>query len=392
LKPLLARGFAGGLLLLSLAIGCGPVGSGSSTTQVARFRIELAPSPEPGASFDAVGLSDPQLEAIAKLDAAARAAMLQVFVAASGPDAPPMAGEAVVADRRLRFTPRYPLKPGVRYRAVLQMSRLPGGYRDAPDVTAEFELPPGEPQPKATVTHIYPTADTLPENQLKFYIHFSAPMSRGEAYGHVHLLDADGKEVDAPFLELGEELWDPDFRRFTLLFDPGRIKRGLKPREEVGPVLEEGKRYTLVVDADWHDATGQTLVGELRKSFDVGPPDNAPLDTALWKIDPPAAGARAGLVVRFPEPLDHSMLERVVEVADSSGRKIAGSIEVLDGETRWQFTPAEPWQAGEYRLVADATLEDLAGNSIGRAFDVDLFGPVQKTIETETVEIPFAVK
>ena len=43
--------------------------------------------------------------------------------------------------------------------------------------------------------------------------------------------------------------------RFTLLFDPGRIKRGLKPAQRrVGPVLEEGKSYTLVIDRGWTDA------------------------------------------------------------------------------------------------------------------------------------------
>ncbi len=103
-----------------------------------------------------------------------------------------------------------------------------------------------------------PRATILPENLLRFYIHFSAPMSRGEAYHRIKLLDATGKPVADPFLELGEELWSNDGTRFTLLFDPGRIKRGLKPREEVGPVLEAGKSYCLVIDRDWPDATGKS--------------------------------------------------------------------------------------------------------------------------------------
>ena len=74
-----------------------------------------------------------------------------------------------------------------------------------------------------------------------------------------HLLDAAAKEVDLPFLELEQELWDSSGKRFTLFFDPGRIKRGLKPREEVGPALEEGKSYTFVVDRAWHDAQGDSL-------------------------------------------------------------------------------------------------------------------------------------
>src|SRR5438105_1654786 len=79
-------------------------------------------------------------------------------------------------------------------------------------------------------------------------------MGRGAAYHHIRLLDATGRPVDAPFLELEEELWSNDGMRFTLLFDPGRIKRGLKPREELGPVLGAGKSYTLVIDGAWPDA------------------------------------------------------------------------------------------------------------------------------------------
>ena len=34
-------------------------------------------------------------------------------------------------------------------------------------------------------------------------------------------------------------------KRFTLFFDPGRIKRGLLSQQELGIALHEGKRYTL---------------------------------------------------------------------------------------------------------------------------------------------------
>jgi hypothetical protein len=34
-------------------------------------------------------------------------------------------------------------------------------------------------------------------------------------------------------------------------------------------------------------------------------------------------------------------------------------------------------------------LEDLAGNRIGRAFDVDTFAPITKAIAGETVVLPF---
>ena len=319
------------------------------------------------------------------------AELLSVRVADAEPDVPDVSGRVVLQESALYFAPRYPLRPGMRYRVVYRPSRLPGGDTAAEDVVDELTIFDPEPGPPTEVTRVYPTADRLPENQLKFYIHFSAPMSRGEAYQRVHLLDAQGNEVDAPFLELGQELWDPDMRRFTLLFDPGRIKRGLKPREEIGPVLEAGKRYTLVVDADWADAGGRSLAAEMRKTFDVLPPDDAPLDVEAWQIDPPASGTTDPLVVRFGEPLDHSLLGRMVQVIDPNGERISGAIEVTDHESCWRFKPRRPWTAGQYQLVADTRLEDLAGNSIGRAFDVDVFERVEQRITTENVSVSFSI-
>ncbi|MCH7864908.1 MAG: hypothetical protein IIC56_06820, partial [Proteobacteria bacterium] len=104
------------------------------------------------------------------------------------------------------------------------------------------------------MTQVYPSADVLPENLLKFYLHFSAPMSRGDSYQHIRLVRQNGSVVDLPFLELDQELWDRRQTRLTLLFDPGRIKRGLKPHEEVGPALKPGRRYTLEIDAHWLNA------------------------------------------------------------------------------------------------------------------------------------------
>ena len=148
-------------------------------------------------------------------------------------------------------------------------------------------------------------------------------MSRGEAYRRIRLLDAAGKPVDDPFLELDEELWSPDGTRFTLLFDPGRIKRGLKPREEVGPVLEAGKSYYLVIDRDWLDADGKPLKAGFRKTFRVGPPDETSPDPKTWSVRPPAPETRDPLEVRFPEPLDRALLDRLIAVRDGADKRRA---------------------------------------------------------------------
>jgi hypothetical protein len=47
-----------------------------------------------------------------------------------------------------------------------------------------------------------------------------------------------------------QELWNPEMTRFTLFFEPGRIKQGLVSRQELGPSLTSGRTYTLVIDPD----------------------------------------------------------------------------------------------------------------------------------------------
>ena len=95
-----------------------------------------------------------------------------------------------------------------------------------------------------------------------------------------------------PFLELDQELWDRDNRRFTVLFDPGRIKRGLASRAEAGPALEPGRSYTLIVDPAWQDGNGVPLAQEYRKTFRVAPDLRVPPDPKKWRITVPAAGTR----------------------------------------------------------------------------------------------------
>jgi len=282
---------------------------------------------------------------------------------------PPVIGSYRVESSALIFEPRFPLSAGLRFRAVFEPARLPGSNQaQAKAVVAHFTIPKAPSTSTAKVDHVYPTDNVLPENLLKFYIHFSAPMSRGEAYQHIHLIGSGGKEVDLPFLRLEEELWNRNQTRFTLFFDPGRIKRGLKPREEVGPALEEGKSYTLVIDSDWLDAESNPLKEPFRKSFRVGPPDDDPIDPKNWKLETPAAGSLTPLQLIFPKPLDHALLERLIAVTDSADHELEGTIAATEKETHWSFTPKQSWQAGVYQLTVDTTLEDLAGNSIGRPF------------------------
>ena len=299
--------------------------------------------------------------------------VLAVRVAAGAArEAPPMLGEYAVSGDALVFTPRFDLKPGLRYRATFDPSQLPGATEGSTDrVTVDIQLPGGEPPaPETRVEAVYPSSDELPENLLRFYIQFSAPMRQGESYRFVHLVAIGGDEVELPFLELAEELWDPGGRRLTLLLDPGRIKRGLVPHEEVGVALRAGTRYALVVDRTWRDAQGAALVEGARKEFLALAPDRSSPSPTEWQVGAPEAGTRKPLVLRFPEPLDQALLNRLVWVEDESGEPVRGAVETREHETRWLFVPERQWRDGSHSVRVDPALEDLAGNSVGRPFEV----------------------
>jgi hypothetical protein len=315
--------------------------------------------------------------------AAGWSGLLSVYAGAG--DVPPLLGTYSVEGGALTFRPRFPLSPGLRVRAVFQP---PGG----PRVEAVFEIPKAAAVAATTrVAHVYPSTDILPANELKLYICFSAPMSRGDAWRHIRLLREDSSVVPLPFLEIAEELWDRDNLRLTVLFDPGRIKRGLASLAEAGPALEEGRRYTLAISRDWRDSRGAELAEDYRKDFRAGPADRAPPEVATWRVRAPQAGSTGALVVQFPKPMDYALLQHSMAVTGPLGA-VDGSVAVERDETEWRFTPRRAWAAGDYRIAVQTTLEDLAGNHIGRPFDVDTFDRVTKVVTKETVDVAFRVR
>ena len=96
----------------------------------------------------------------------------------------------------------------------------------------------------------------------------------------------------------------------------------------------------------------------------MAPADEQPLDTTSWRIAPPEASSRSGVVVTFPKPLDHGLLMRALGVT-RDGQPVDGDVVVDQQETRWTFTPKDAWRAGTYELLALDILEDPAGNQIG---------------------------
>lgn len=157
-------------------------------------------------------------------------------------------------------------------------------------------------------------------------------MRTGEAPAHARIVDeTDGRVVPDAFFSPEDELWNQAQTRLTLLFDPGRIKRGLRPNEE--------------------------------------------------------------LSVSFGEPMDEALLERLLVIRDSRGAPVAGRVVVARGEERWQFVPAAHWRAGRYAVDVGTDLEDLAGNNLRRLFDTDLRDTNAPTLEhADRVSLPVIVR
>lgn len=312
---------------------------------------------------------------------------LAVYPGSPAPDSglPPMLGKHAREGDQLVFTPLFPLQLGIRYQAFFFKK---DGAEDP--LTAAYQVPEPDDAAPTVVTGIYPSAGILPENLLKFYVHFSAPMSRGHIYEHIRLTDSEGSPIELPFLEIDEELWNPEMTRVTLFIDPGRIKRGVKPLEDIGPALEEGKAYTLNIDAAWRDALHRPLKEAFRKPFQVGRPDRQPPEPRNWEIRAPAEGGREPLEIVFTDPMDHALALRMIHVIRGE-KALEGEAALIDEERRWRFVPSEFWESGTHELLVQTAIEDLAGNNIGKPFEVDLEGPVERQLEERSVRLPFTV-
>ncbi len=180
-------------------------------------------------------------------------------------------------------------------------------------------------------------------------------------------------------------------QRLTVLFDPGRIKRGLVPTNTIGPAVVEGKRYRLEIDAGWHDARGVHLIEGFAKEFRGAPAVRVAAQPKDWRVTAPKAGTNDPLVIAFPRPMDYVLLQRMIGVFDTHS-EISGKIAVERNETEWRFTPREAWKPGAYRITADNTLEDISGNHLDRPFDVDVFETVTKHIAANATSLHFTVR
>lgn len=327
-----------------------------------------------------MGLNDTKLRRIENANLP-RDEIISIRVASSGESGPTLLGTYVMQENRIEFHPRFPLQKGTEYRATYG------------SLVQRIVIPNDLIVVTTNVSEIYPTASVLPANLLKFYIAFSAPMSRGYGYDYVRLYDERGNEVEDPFPAIGVELWDPNQKQFTLLLDPGRIKRGIGINVNMGLPLVPENAYVLTVDAAWPDATGKPLGQSFQKKFRVVEPDHESPDFNRWELSVPSSATSEPMVVTFGEAIDYSLADRFVWVEDADGVIVKGDMLLSKEETVWTFTRASgTWEKGEYAIGIHSRLEDLAGNQVEKPFEVDVESGPTPIAELKTYLIPFTIR
>ena len=306
-----------------------------------------------------IELSNPTIEGKGNVDSKD----LQVFLFSENSDkaSSPIIGSWERVDNSLYFCPLIPFSRKLTYQA-----RYPSLS------PFNFQPEPEKDYTKTTLTHVFPSLDTLPENTLKMYLHFSAPMSDVNAYQYIVLKDEKGEKIEVPFLELTPLLWNYDRTRLTIWFDPGRVKRELLRNQKLGAPLEEGKSYTLQISKNWKDANGYLLADNFTKKLRITKADRIAPDTEHWSTTLPKSNSKSPLIIHFGEPMDHALLQKSLTVLDENGDKIEGKSLLRHHDMEWLFTPTLPWKLAKYRVQINSKLEDLAGNNFNRLFDTNL--------------------
>jgi hypothetical protein len=231
----------------------------------------------------------------------------------------------------------------------------------------------GAAQLTPKVVLVQPSGPAVPANLLRISIQFASQVE-GPLLPRLALLGADGGQVQEPFLQ--QELWSPSGTILTIMMHPGRVKTGLKARDERGSILSAGNDVTLTLD------------GVAIKRWSVGPVDRTGPVTSAWQLSAVRADSKQSLVVALDGPID-GRDGGYLAIADDRDRRVPGRAELSDGESTWTFTPTARWRAGVYKLVVRGTLEDPAGNRLGSNFETSIHSPPGPVVDAV---VPFTVR
>lgn len=276
------------------------------------------------------------------------------------------------------FKPLVPFTRGLDYQIYIQNQN-----------SGTFGIPMADASDAPELVQFFPSADTLPENLLKVFLHFSHSMREGQSGKFVTLIKNDSNTIQGAFLDLQPELWNENRTILTLWLDPGRIKRDLQPNIKLGAPLQNHTSYQIIVSREWQDTNGGKLKTAFKKSFITTSRDSISPAPARWKLALPKRSTNQPIKVHFHESLDHSLLKETLSITTDNGHPLTGKWLIGPKEKSAQFTPGEPWNHDNYILQVETRLEDLAGNNVNRFFDREITKGEKPVSSAKSVKISF---
>lgn len=211
-----------------------------------------------------------------------------------------------------------------------------------------------------------PKSEHIPSNTLRMYVQFSESMGLRQVREHIVLLNDQGEVVVNPFLNLGRELWDSEQKVLTLLFDPGRIKRGVGPNLQSGAPLLVGNTYHIQIKAGMESAAGVSMSEEKLIKYQIEPPLRTSLNLHEWQIKSPTTST-AALTIYFDRLMDTQAALRMIAIVSEDGKLVKGRSST--NGLSWNFMPKRPWVPQSYKVVVSPDLEDISGNTRRAPFD-----------------------
>jgi len=270
--------------------------------------------------------------------------------------------------KSISFKPRFIPDPTIRHLVYFdpdKLSALIKNQVEANHIKEEVTFEVFESSTK--VSAFSPDLDTLPDNILRAYVYFNQPMGLENPYDFIKVLDENGNEIDEPFVEVSEGLWNGNRTRLTILFHPGRIKRGVGPSMTKGNIFKPGHHYSLVISDQWQAASGSGLRKTFEKRFFIGQAIRRTVDIQNWQVKVPASQTKTPLMIEPDQPLDRALAERMITIFDINDNSVAGRW-MSEGRS-WKFIPDKNWKAGSYNINISKKLEDICGNTPESVFD-----------------------
>jgi hypothetical protein len=243
-----------------------------------------------------------------------------------------------------------------------------------PALIAGMALAVGSAAPQ--VVSISPAARSIPANTLRLYVTFDHPARGVVSTRDLRLLDDAGRTIDGAFMDFGQDLWSPDGRRLTVLFDPGRVKRGVEGDGESAAPLQVGHSFTVEVSGK-------------RFHYQITPAVRTAITPQTWRLALPEVGSSQALTVTFDREMDGALLRDQLEVVDAQGRSQPGEVTASASGRVWSWRPKHYWRVGAYRLVVGSSLEDVSGNRVGEALDHEVGS---SDAARDSVAVPFTIK